>query len=115
MEKFKQLSIPVLTDTEKNYRRIFKQYPNAHLDQTKSVQEIHKLVPELIDYLNAPETVHALSVFRNDCIVYNLTIRSAAFEKTFLDALPKDSILSLFFKKSLYQSGEKSCLYFKKP
>lgn len=115
MEKFKQLRIPVLTDTKKNYRRIFKQYPNAHLDQAKSIQEIHKLVPELIDYLNAPETVHALSVFRDDCIVYNLTIRSATFEKTFLDALPKDSILSLFFKKSLYQSGEKSCLYFKKP
>ena len=63
----------------------------------------------------APQTVHALSAFRDDCIVYNLAIRSSAFEKTFLDALPKDSILYLFFKKSLDLPGEKSCLYFKKP
>lgn len=192
MKKSKQLNIPVLTETEKNYKRIYKQYASAHLDQAKSIQEIHTLVPELINYLNtpefcsppenlsyvatnlheryspadtdilvipsfryapaflhshsffevicvlngecdniflsgtfrmkagevcivAPETVHALSVFNDDCIVYNLAIRSTAFEKTFLDALPKDSILYLFFKKSLYESGEKSCLFFKKP
>lgn len=62
----------------------------------------------------APETVHALSVFGDNCIVYNLTVRSATFEKTFLNFLPTDSVLYRFFTKSLYQSAENSCLYFKK-
>lgn len=194
MERNESLKIPVFTDTEKEYKKIFEQYPNANLNRAKSIQEIHSLVPELMDLLDAPEllrllppqdfryaannlqecyfpvdldvliipalryapaflhshsffevicvlngecdnifssntlhmkageicivapeTVHALSVFSDDCIVYNLIIRSATFESTFLDALPKDSILYLFFTKSLYQSGEKSCLYFKKP
>lgn len=194
MNKNKILKIPAFTDTEKRFKKIFNKYPDAHLDQAKSIQEIHKLVPELMDLLDiqelmrllppqdfryaannlhesyfpvdidvlaiptlryapaflhshsffevicvlngecdnilsthtlhmkageicivAPETVHALSVFNDDCIVYNLIIRSATFENTFLNALPKDSILYLFFTKALYQSGEKSCLYFKKP
>lgn len=192
MKHHKNMRIPVLTDLEKEYKRIFRQYSSAHLDQAKSIQEIHTLVPEaasclgtpefcsqpehfnsvatnlherhfpadtdilvipalryapaflhshsffeVICVLNgscnniflsgtfpmkarevcivAPQTVHALSAFSDDCIVYNLAIRSSAFEKTFLDALPKDSILYLFFKKSLDLPGEKSCLYFKKP
>lgn len=194
MDKNERIKVPCFTDTEKKYKKFFEQYPNAHLNRAKSIQEIHKLVPELVELLDAPElmrllppqdfqyaanslheryfpvdtdvliipvlryapaflhshsffevicvlngecdnifssntlhmkageicivapeTVHALSVFNDDCIVYNLIIRSATFENTFLDALPKDSILHLFFTKSLYQSGEKSCLYFKKP
>lgn len=193
MEINETFKVPVFTDTEKQYKRIFEQYPNAYLNQAKSIQEIHSLVPELIKLLDAPEfmrlmppqdfqytanslhecyfpedidvlvipvlryapaflhshsffevicvlngecdnifssntihmkageicivapeTVHAMSVFSDDCVVYNLIIRSATFERTFLDALPKDSILYIFFTKSLYQSGEKSCLYFKK-
>lgn len=194
MERNESFKVPVFTDTEKKYKKIFQQYPDANLNQAKSIQEIHKLVPELMDLLDAPEllrllppqdfryaannlqeryfpvdidvlimpvlryapaflhshsffevicvlngecdnifssntlhmkageicivapeTVHALSVFSDDCVVYNLIIRSATFESTFLDALPTDSILYLFFTKSLYQSGEKSCLYFKTP
>lgn len=194
MEKNKNIKVPDLTDTERKYKKIFEQYPDANLDQAKSIQEIHKLVPELASLFDVPElmgllplqsfqyasdnlheryfpididvliipvlryapaflhshsffevicvltgecsnifssntihmkageicivaptTVHALSVFSDDCVVYNLIIRSATFENTFLNALPKDSILHLFFTKSLYQSGEKSCLYFRKP
>lgn len=192
MKENESISVPALFDTEKEYKRIFKQHPDSHLNQAKSIQEIHKLVPELklldapelmrllppldIKYITnnlheryfpvdtdilvvpslryapaflhshsffevicvlngecdnifssntlhmkageicilAPETVHALSVFKDDCIVYNLIIRSATFEDTFLKALPRDSLLHLFFTKSLYHSGEKSCLYFKK-
>lgn len=193
MKENESINVPAFSDTEKEYKRIFKQYPDSHLDQAKSIQEIHKLVPELKELLDvpelmrllplqafnhtvnnlheryfpvdvdilvvpalryapaflhshsffevicvlngecdnifssntlhmkageicivAPETVHALSVFRDDCIVYNLIIRSATFENTFLKALPSDSLLHLFFTKSLYHSGEESCLYFKK-
>lgn len=193
MKKNESIRVPAFTDTEKEYKKIFEQYPDAHLNQAKSIQEIHTLVPELVALLDAPElmrllppqdfkyiannlhechfpididilvvpalryapaflhshsffevicvlqgecdnifssntlhmktgeicivapeTVHALSVFRDDCIVYNLIIRSATFENTFLKALPKDSLLYLFFTKSLYHSGKKSCLYFKK-
>lgn len=41
----------------------------------------------------APETVHAVSAFSDDCIIYNVTIRSAAFEQTFLNPLPQHGIL----------------------
>lgn len=194
MQKNSNWKVPPLSVTEKSYKRIFTQHPEAKLDQAKSLQEIHQLVPELKELFNAPdflhlmspqefchdannlqerhfpaeadvlvlparryapaflhshsffevicvltgecdnifssstihmkagdvcivapETVHALSIFRDDCVVFNLIIRSATFESTFLHALPKDKILYRFFVKSLYQSGESSCLYFKKP
>lgn len=194
MQRNTDVTIQIFTDTEKKYKQIFEQYPDAHLNQAKSIQEIHKLVPklknlmdiadhlklmtpqefyddannlqerhfpanadvlvlpalryapaflhshsffEVICVLNgecdnifstntlhmkagdicilAPQTVHALSIFNDDCIVYNLIIRSATFENTFLNSLPIDSVLYLFFTKSLYQSGENSYLYFMKP
>lgn len=58
----------------------------------------------------APETVHAMSVFSDDCVVYNLIIRSATFERTFLDALPKDSILYIF-SQNPYISLAKNHVY----
>lgn len=61
----------------------------------------------------APGTVHALSAFHDDCIVYNFLIRSGTFEQTFLNSLPKQGILYSFFTKALFRPGEESYLYFK--
>lgn len=63
----------------------------------------------------APGTTHALSVFDDDCIVYNLLVRSGTFEQCFLNSLPYDSVLYKFFANALHTLGEESYLYFKKP
>ena len=63
----------------------------------------------------APGTVHALSVFSDDCVVFNLIVRSATFEEHFLKALPQDGILSLFFTRALSSGSQETCLYFKSP
>ena len=61
----------------------------------------------------APNSVHAISVFRDDCVVYNLTIRSTTFETAFLKSLPQDGALCHFFTHSLYTTGKDTYLYFK--
>ena len=61
----------------------------------------------------APGTVHALSVFQDDCIVYNLTVRSETFQDSFLKALPDDGVLTRFFTRALYESGKESHLDFR--
>ena len=59
MKENESISVPALFDTEKEYKRIFKQHPDSHLNQAKSIQEIHKLVPEL-KLLDAPELMRLL-------------------------------------------------------
>lgn len=61
----------------------------------------------------APETVHAVSAFSDDCIIYNVTIRSAAFEQTFLNPLPQHGILFDFFSRAVYSPGSETYIYFK--
>ena len=61
----------------------------------------------------APGTVHALSVFQDDCMVYNLTVRSETFQESFLRALPDDGVLTRFFTKALYEAGQESHLDFR--
>ena len=60
----------------------------------------------------APGTTHAIRVFSEDCLVYNLLIRSATFENAFLNAMPRDSILHQFFANALHTPGEESYLCF---
>ena len=178
-----RIIIPPLTAEEQEYKRIYLQYPQARLDQAKTLKEIHALVPELakrgeaptklsaqdnlheqyfppeldvlvvpnyrygaaflhshsffevICVLNgecdnffssstirmtagdicivAPGTVHALSAFHDDCLIYNLTVRSSTFEGTFLKTMPQGSVLSRFFIRSLYDAGKESHLYFR--
>lgn len=61
----------------------------------------------------APGTVHALSVFEDDCIVYNLMVRSATFEHVFLSSLPPEGILYSFFSKALFLPDKDAFLYIK--
>ena len=57
-------------------------------------------------------TPHALAAYSDDCICYNLLIRSSTFEKVFLGILPENDLLSAFIMKSLYGSYTNSYLYF---
>ena len=56
----------------------------------------------------APETVHAISAFSDDCIIYNLMVRGATFEQTFLNSLPKQGVLFDFFSRAIYTSGSET-------
>ncbi|MDO4621455.1 MAG: AraC family transcriptional regulator [Eubacteriales bacterium] len=61
----------------------------------------------------APETPHTLSVFTDDCIVFNIEIRTSTFETAFLDTLSDNDILADFFTRTLYHSASHPYLYFK--
>lgn len=61
-----------------------------------------------------PGTVHALSAFEDNCVIYNLLVRSATFEQTFLNSIPQESILFSFFSNALFMSKNGSYLYVKK-
>lgn len=62
----------------------------------------------------SPNTIHALSVFNDDCIVINLLVRSTTFEKSFFGILKSNDILSSFFSHALYSSNSESYLLFTK-
>ena len=61
----------------------------------------------------APETSHALSVFTDNCIVFNIEIRTSTFETAFWDTLSDNDILANFFARTLYHSPSHPYLYFK--
>lgn len=61
----------------------------------------------------SPQTVHAISAFSDDCILYNIMTRSATFEQTFLNSLPQKGILFDFFSRALYAPGSETYIYFK--
>lgn len=61
----------------------------------------------------SPQTVHAISAFSDNCILYNLMIRSATFEQTFLNSLPQQGILFNFFSHALYAPKSETYIYFK--
>lgn len=60
----------------------------------------------------APGTLHALSIFSDDCLVINLLLRSSTFEKVFLRILPEKDVLFKFFAATLYNQKKHSCLLF---
>lgn len=60
----------------------------------------------------APKTIHAVSAFSDDCIIYNLTVRSATFERTFLNPLPQYGILFDFFSHAIHAPGSETYIYF---
>lgn len=61
----------------------------------------------------SPQTVHALSAFSDECIVYNLLMRSATFEQTFLNSLPQHGILFNFLSRALYAPSSETFLFFR--
>ncbi len=61
----------------------------------------------------APETIHALSAFSDDCVVINIILRTSTFEKAFFGVLTNEDVLSDFFSRSLYHSRNRSYLLFR--
>ena len=59
-----------------------------------------------------PGTIHALSVFDDNCIVINLLVRSTTFEKSFFGILKANDVLASFFSHALYSSNSESYLLF---
>lgn len=60
MTKNDNFIVPKLTNTEKTYKKIYEQYPEAELNHAKSTQEIQQLVPELRELLSILELLNIL-------------------------------------------------------
>ena len=52
----------------------------------------------------SPNTPHAISVFSDDCIVFNIILRTSTFETAFFGTLSENDVLSDFFMRMLYHS-----------
>lgn len=57
----------------------------------------------------APNTVHGNLCFRDDCVVHYFLVRASTFDRIFWNQLPKNSLLSSFFRQAL--SGEVGTAY----
>jgi|GEM_PF-789257 len=53
-------------------------------------------------FIIPPETSHAVSVFDDESMVINITVRSSTFADTFFSALSEDEVFLDFFKQALY-------------
>ena len=60
----------------------------------------------------APGTSHAISVFSDECIIFNLLIKASTFERTFFGTLVNNDILSAFFSRALYAPSSEAYLLF---
>ena len=74
-------------------------------------QELHMQEGDIC--IIAPGTVHAISAFTDDCIVFNIILRTSSFEQAFFGTLSENDILSDFFMRSLYHSKTSPYLYFR--
>lgn len=61
----------------------------------------------------APDTMHAVSAFTDDCIIINIILRTSTFEKAFFSVLSDNDILSDFFMRTLYHSKVHPYLLFR--
>lgn len=60
----------------------------------------------------APDTMHAVSAFSEDCIVFNVMLRASTFEEIFFGTLAETGVLYEFFRHSLYHIPARPYLYF---
>lgn len=60
----------------------------------------------------APNTVHANLCFRDDCVVHYFLVRASTFDRIFWNQLPKNSLLSSFFRQALSGQEGTAYLYF---
>lgn len=60
----------------------------------------------------APNTIHTISAFSDDCFMINILLRSSTFEKSFISTFSDNDILSDFFIRNLYNSKEMSYILF---
>lgn len=61
----------------------------------------------------APGTKHAISAFTDDCLLFNILIRTSTFETSFFEVLNDNDILSDFFMHTLYNSTGHPYLFFR--
>lgn len=57
----------------------------------------------------APNALHANLCFQDDCVVHYFLVRASTFDRIFWNQLPKNSLLSSFFRQAL--SGEVGTAY----
>lgn len=57
-----------------------------------------------------PNTQHAISVFDDDSIIFNILIRTSTFEETFLNSHKNTDMLTTFFTQTLYNRTQDSYL-----
>lgn len=62
--------------------------------------------------ISAPSSVHAVSAFSDDDVMFNILLRHSTFEHAFLGLLDEDDILATFFKRALYHTNEIPYLLF---
>lgn len=72
----------------------------------------HTMVPGDV-FIIAPGTVHAISVFADDCLLINLLGRVSTFERAFATIMAAPQTLSGFFAETLYHFGHRPYLYFR--
>ncbi|MCD8206298.1 MAG: AraC family transcriptional regulator [Bacteroidales bacterium] len=61
----------------------------------------------------APDTIHAISAFSDDCVLYNFILRTSTFEKSFFSVLDNNDLLSDFFRRTLYHQNNYAYLLFR--
>lgn len=61
----------------------------------------------------APNTQHCISAFSDDCIIFNVELRTSTFETAFFGVLNKNDILADFFTHILYKSPKHSHIFFR--
>jgi AraC-like DNA-binding protein/mannose-6-phosphate isomerase-like protein (cupin superfamily) len=61
----------------------------------------------------APETRHAISVFEDECILYNILLRTSTFHTAFFGTLNDSGILAEFFTRLLYHTRNYPYLLFR--
>lgn len=60
----------------------------------------------------APNTIHANLCFRDDCVVHYFLVRASTFDRFFWNQLPKNSLLSSFFRQALSSEVGNAYIYF---
>lgn len=61
----------------------------------------------------APNTLHTICAFSDDCIIFNIELRISTFEEAFWGTLSGNDILSDFFSHILYHSKNHPYLFFR--
>ncbi|MDL2302759.1 AraC family transcriptional regulator [Lachnospiraceae bacterium OttesenSCG-928-D06] len=64
-------------------------------------------------FIIAPGTKHAISAFTDDCLLFNILLRTSTFDKAFFGVLNDNDILSDFFMHTLYHSSGHPYLFFR--
>lgn len=61
----------------------------------------------------APNTLHAIRALSDDCVIYNILLRTSTFETAFFGTLSGNDILSDFFTRILYHTPSHPYLLFR--